>query len=195
MMAETEEEQQGPTIRHEIQGISLTETDVRAVKSFSVTLTAADGSTHNALIALQYGEIVIQFDQSQIILGGDGVQIQTNEEIEIIAGEKLSLESEKVVSIEAEEMIEIFGEESFVELSPTEIKIYAEDIEMDELLITGARGIEVERDPILIVRLFRRFFGGSSSDVDGIQGLHGDFIRYQQMRNLENLDLDQNGCR
>ena len=104
----------------------------RSVKEFSVSFTSAAGNTRIASLALLDGEIMIQYDDSTSIkLGSSGIEIVTNEEIEVIAGERIELESEKVVSVEAEEKIEIFGEDCFVELSPTEIKMSAEDIEIN----------------------------------------------------------------
>ena len=161
----------------------------RDVKEFWASFSLEGESVGKSLLSLREGGIVIQYDDSTSIqLGSSGVEIMTDKDIEVIARERIELKSEKVVSIEAEEMIEVFGENSFVELSPTEIKMFAEDIEMDELLITEAEGIEAARDARLTIRLAR------SLDEDGIRGVHGDFIRYQQMRESENIEGSPIGC-
>ena len=140
----------------------------RDVKMF----TSPDGSKH---IVLDGDGVIIQCNSGTTIqLGSEGVAIVTDEDIELVAGESISLESKKVVSIAAEEKIEIFGEDSFIELGPTEIKTYAEDIEMEELLVTEAEGVNAAQDARLTIRIIE------SSDEDGIRGAHGDFIRYRQ---------------
>ena len=51
------------------------------------------------------------------------------------------------------------------------------------MLVTGARGVEAEQEPGLIVRFLRIF--NRSSDADGIQSAHGNFLKYQQRRDIE----------
>ena len=83
-------------------------------------------------ITLTGDSVIIQCsDGTSITLGASGVTIETANNIIANASKKISVVSGEKITISAEEKISINCEDSFVEINPFDIKMYAEIIEMD----------------------------------------------------------------